>query len=221
MKAITSFPVLTTNSNIKTDYLFSELDGSENHRSSYPDKGNSYSESRSNNKSSSDKTLENTAKIEPAREDLVNTEAGGYNSESFAAEEEISAGAKQGNLASFGELAKLFYDKGEILLYHYIYDEIQLVEFDSYNKKIVVSKNSAKKTNNRRIKELLFYWTSENWNVIISDKSGNASLLSQEVNENNNYIKKATENEEISYLLNLFPEAKIKMLNNPEGLEEN
>jgi hypothetical protein len=123
------------------------------------------------------------------------------------------------NINTAEELAKLFYNQGEILLYHYLYDEAKIAEFDPENKRVIIQSDTSKKSNNSRIRELLYDWTGCSWVLSGSGSNGDKTLLSQELDHNDNYARQAQNYAEIKYLLNRFPEAKIKLNNKPEGIE--
>lgn len=115
-------------------------------------------------------------------------------------------------ITDFQSLVSLLQREGEIMLYHYL-KEAKLVSFEKGNIEIENSRDINKNYNNK-ICNLLFEWTKERWNVIISDQRGSLSLEDEEINSTL-MLKRNVENlSEIKMIQENFPGTKIKKIDN-------
>ncbi len=131
---------------------------------------------------------------------------------------DITPEAPQATIGSkinnFKEFVQLFKDKQELVLWHYLNDDVNLIEFN--NLKIIIKVAPHVPTIfTGQLKKLLYDWTGEMWSVVISNEAGQQSLKEQEHAKQQQMKLEVTRDEMVKSVLDAFPGAKVsEVMNN-------
>jgi DNA polymerase III subunit gamma/tau len=111
---------------------------------------------------------------------------------------------------NFEELVQLFYKKREMLLYHYLTQDVNLVEFSPCRVKILQN-NAVPNNFASKVANFLSEWTGEKWQISVSNEREKAlpSLSEQASNAKIEDIENLTQEEFFKEILLNFPDAKI------------
>jgi DNA polymerase-3 subunit gamma/tau len=115
---------------------------------------------------------------------------------------------KKLEINSFNELVKLFYQKKELILYHFLLEDVQLVKFAPGRLEIKaihdIPKNMVANLTN-----YLQEWTGEKWVIIISEKAGDATLKEQAQSHNDKLKEACLQDPIVEKIISNFPGSKI------------
>lgn len=110
---------------------------------------------------------------------------------------------------SFEELVQLFYTQREMLLYHYLQNDVHLIEFSPFKLGIRQTHNVPHNFSNK-IASLLYEWTGDKWLITVSSGDGSPTLSSQEELAKINEIDQLSKNDLVQEVLQNFSAAKVK-----------
>lgn len=110
---------------------------------------------------------------------------------------------------SFEELVQLFYTEREMLLYHYLQNDIHLIEFSPLRLRIRQTHNVPHNFSNK-IASLLHEWTGDKWIITVSSDDGGPTLSSQEELAKISEMDKLSQNDLVQEVLKNFSNAKVK-----------
>lgn len=114
-------------------------------------------------------------------------------------------------LNSFKDLVQLFFTKREMLLYHYLVNDVHLIEFAPLNLKIRQTSNTTQNFLNK-ITALLYEWTGEKWIISLSTDKGEPTLYTQEEIAQQHKIDELSKDDIVQEVLQSFSNSKIKTL---------
>lgn len=115
---------------------------------------------------------------------------------------------------NFAKILDIFYKRREIILYHHLKTELELIDLQNNTFMIILRPELTKTIFNDFISKLKD-WTDSNWQFIISDSKTDKGLSYAEY-EQNLAVKKRAEIEQkpvIDSLMKAFPGAKIENIN--------
>lgn len=108
----------------------------------------------------------------------------------------------------FEEVVQLFYDKKEMLLYHYLVNDVNLIEFSPY--KIKIRQNLSVPHNFiNKVSSFLEEWTGQKWQILLSSDDGMPTLSSQAETAQIKEIRDFSQNMIVKNILDYFPNAKV------------
>jgi DNA polymerase-3 subunit gamma/tau len=110
---------------------------------------------------------------------------------------------------NFKEVADLFLQKKEILLFHNLFSHVHLVRFKKGKIELHPTKDSPKDLASK-VGHLLTEWTKEKWYILMTQEKGELTLEEQKDKEKDRIIDELSKNERIKEILNIFPGAKIE-----------
>ncbi len=110
---------------------------------------------------------------------------------------------------SFKEVADLFLEKKEILLFNNLFSHVHLVSFKK-GKIELNPTDDAPKDLGAKIGQLLTEWTKKKWHILMTQEKGEPTLEEQSDKEKESIINNLSKNERIKEILNIFPGAKIE-----------
>ena len=110
---------------------------------------------------------------------------------------------------NFKEVADLFLEKKEILLFNNLFSHVHLVNFKK-GKIELNPTNDAPKDLGPKVGQLLTEWTKEKWHILMTQEKGEPTLEEQSDKEKESIINNLSNNEHIKEILNNFPGAKIE-----------
>jgi len=110
---------------------------------------------------------------------------------------------------SFKEVADLFLEKKEILLFNNLFSHVHLVSFKK-GKIELNPTDDAPKDLGAKIGQLLTEWTKKKWHILMTQEKGDPTLEEQSDKEKESIINNLSKNERIKEILNIFPGAKIE-----------
>ena len=110
---------------------------------------------------------------------------------------------------NFKEVADLFLEKKEILLFNNLFSRVHLVSFRK-GKIELNPTDDAPKDLGAKIGQLLTEWTKEKWHILMTQEKGDPTLEEQSDKEKESIINNLSKNERIKEILNIFPGAKIE-----------
>ena len=110
---------------------------------------------------------------------------------------------------NFKEVADLFLEKKEILLFNNLFSRVHLVSFRK-GKIELNPTDDAPKDLGAKIGQLLTEWTKEKWHILMTQEKGDPTLEEQSDKEKESIINNLSKNEHIKKILNIFPGAKIE-----------
>ena len=110
---------------------------------------------------------------------------------------------------NFKEVADLFLEKKEILLFNNLFSRVHLVSFRK-GKIELNPTDDAPKDLGAKIGQLLTEWTKEKWHILMTQEKGDLTLEEQSDKEKDSIINNLSKNEHIKEILNIFPGAKIE-----------
>jgi DNA polymerase-3 subunit gamma/tau len=110
---------------------------------------------------------------------------------------------------SFKEVADLFLEKKEILLFNNLFSHVHLVSFKK-GKIELNPTDDAPKDLGAKIGQLLTEWTKKKWHILMTQEKGEPTLEEQSDKEKERVINDLSKNERIKEILNIFPGAKIE-----------
>ena len=110
---------------------------------------------------------------------------------------------------NFKEVADLFLEKKEILLFNNLFSHVHLVNFKK-GKIELNPTNDAPKDLGPKVGQLLTEWTKEKWHILMTQEKGEPTLEEQSDKEKESIINNLSKNEYIKEILNNFPGAKIE-----------
>lgn len=128
-------------------------------------------------------------------------------SNSFALKENIQKNLTR-SPSDFEEVAQLFYDKKEMLLYHYLLNDVNLIEF-SPNKIRIKQNISVPHNFVNKVSNFLEEWTGEKWQISVSSDNGMPTLSTQAEITQINEISDFSQNQIVKNILDNFPSAKV------------
>jgi DNA polymerase-3 subunit gamma/tau len=113
------------------------------------------------------------------------------------------------SLSSFEQVLELFKKNKEMVIYHHLYEDVQLIKFEknqiTLNANEFVPKDLAK-----QVEKFLENWTKEKWSVILSRENGQKTIKEQEKYKKDQLISQyEQDNELIKEIYTKFPGAKI------------
>jgi DNA polymerase-3 subunit gamma/tau len=111
-------------------------------------------------------------------------------------------------LNSFNDLIELFLNKKELLLHHYLTEEIHLVSYQ-FGKLEFRPTTSTPKDLANKIYQNLQEWTNHKWIVIVSDDIGNPTIKQQQEQLENIHKQKAANLPIVKAVLESFPGSSI------------
>jgi DNA polymerase III subunit gamma/tau len=114
---------------------------------------------------------------------------------------------------NFEELVQLFHQRREMLLYHYLVNDVHLVEFLPNKIKLRLNKSVP---NNfiGKITQLLQEWTNEKWLIIsASSEGGLPTLSSQAQMAKEQEIEEMSKNDIVKSILENFSGSKVTQVN--------
>ena len=112
-------------------------------------------------------------------------------------------------LNNFKEVADLFLEKKEILLFNNLFSHVHLVSFKR-GKIELNPTDDAPKDLGSKVGQLLTEWTKEKWHILMTQEKGELTLEEQSDKEKESIINNLSENKHIKEILNIFPGAKIE-----------
>ena len=110
---------------------------------------------------------------------------------------------------NFKEVADLFLEKKEILLFNNLFSHVHLVSFKK-GKIELNPTDDAPKDLGAKIGQLLTEWTKKKWHILMTQEKGEPTLEEQSDKEKERVINDLSKNERIKEILNIFPGAKIE-----------
>ena len=110
---------------------------------------------------------------------------------------------------NFKEVADLFLQKKEILLFNNLFSHVHLVSFKKGKIELYPTKDSPKDLASK-VGQLLSEWTKEKWHILMTQEKGEPTLEEQNDKEKGRIINELSKNERIKEILNTFPGAKIE-----------
>ncbi len=116
---------------------------------------------------------------------------------------------KEINVNNFKEVADLFLQKKEILLFNNLFSHVHLVSFKKGKIELNPTKDAPKDLASK-VGQFLSEWTKEKWHILMTQEKGEATLEVQNDKEKDRVINDLSKNERIKEILNAFPGAKIK-----------
>jgi DNA polymerase-3 subunit gamma/tau len=114
---------------------------------------------------------------------------------------------------NFKEVADLFLEKKEILLFNNLFSHVHLVSFKKGRIELNPT-DDAPKDLGAKIGQLLTEWTKEKWHILMTQEKGEPTLEEQSDKEKERIINDLSKNERIKEILNIFPGAKIEEVKN-------
>ncbi|MEK6734677.1 MAG: DNA polymerase III subunit gamma/tau, partial [Pseudomonadota bacterium] len=124
---------------------------------------------------------------------------------------EISKKLNKPNINNFEDMVQLFYNQKEMLLYHYLVNDVHLVEFTPL--KIIVRHNHNVPHNfSKKISELLKEWTGENWTIAVNTtEKGELTISDKLEQEKVKAIEEFSKNDVVQEILQNFNNAQVKL----------
>ena len=110
---------------------------------------------------------------------------------------------------NFKEVADLFLQKKEILLFTNLFSHVHLVSFKKGKIELYPTKDAPKDLASK-VGQLLSEWTKEKWHILMTQEKGEPTLEEQNDKEKGRIINEVAKNERIKEILNTFPGAKIE-----------
>ena len=110
---------------------------------------------------------------------------------------------------NFKEVADLFLQKKEILLFNNLFSHVHLVSFKKGKIELYPTKDSPKDLASK-VGQLLSEWTKEKWHILMTQEKGEPTLEEQNDKEKGRIINELSKNERIKEILYTFPGAKIE-----------
>ena len=109
---------------------------------------------------------------------------------------------------NFNELAKLFLEKKEMVLHHYLTEDVRLIKFENGSLEFEANKDLPANFI-QSLKKLLEEWTGQKWQVIVSNNKGCETIKDQAIAQKENIRKKISEDGVIKNILDNFPGSTI------------
>ena len=116
---------------------------------------------------------------------------------------------KEINVNNFKEVADLFLQKKEILLFNNLFSHVHLVSFKKGKIELNPTKDAPKDLASK-VGQFLSEWTKEKWHILMTQEKGEPTLEEQNDKEKDRIINSLSKNERIIEIINAFPGAKIK-----------
>ena len=110
---------------------------------------------------------------------------------------------------NFKEVADLFLQKKEILLFNNLFSHVHLVSFKKGKIELYPTKDAPKDLASK-VGQLLTEWTKEKWHILMTQEKGEPTLEEQNDKEKDRVIDELSKNKRIKEILNIFPGAKIE-----------
>ena len=120
---------------------------------------------------------------------------------------------------NFKEVADLFLQKKEILLFNNLFSHVHLVSFKKGKIELYPTKDAPKNFASK-VGQLLSEWTKEKWHILMTQEKGDPTLEEQNDKEKDRVINDLSKNERIKEILNTFPGAKIDEVKEKEEADE-
>jgi len=120
---------------------------------------------------------------------------------------------------NFKEVADLFLQKKEILLFNNLFSHVHLVSFKKGKIELYPTKDAPKNFASK-VGQLLSEWTKEKWHILMTQEKGAPTLEEQNDKEKDRVINDLSKNERIKEILNTFPGAKIDEVKEKEEADE-
>lgn len=112
---------------------------------------------------------------------------------------------------NFEAVVALFKEKGEILLYSWLYNDASLVSFKPGHLDIHLP-NSVPGNITQRLQECLHRWTAMRWIIAISRQAGDPSLAKQSQIKKQALKEQLTKHPQVAKILELFPGSYISQV---------
>ena len=116
---------------------------------------------------------------------------------------------KEINVNNFKEVADLFLQKKEILLFNNLFSHVHLVSFKKGKIELYPTKDAPKDLASK-VGQFLSEWTKEKWHILMTQEKGDPTLEEQNDKEKDRIINELSKNKRINEILNIFPGAKIE-----------
>ena len=120
---------------------------------------------------------------------------------------------------SFKEVADLFLQKKEILLFNNLFSHVHLVSFIKGKIELCPTKDAPKDLASK-VGQLLTEWTKEKWHILMTQEKGESTLEEKNDKEKDREINELSNNERIKKILNKFSGAKIEEVKNKGEKDE-
>ncbi len=111
-------------------------------------------------------------------------------------------------ITNFEQLVQIFYDNREMLLYHYLVNDVHLVDFEP-NKIKIRQKSTVPHNFAAKVTSFLHQWTGEKWLLTVTSDDGAPTLSTQAELVKLNEIEELSKNEIVQEVLHNFPQAKV------------
>ena len=115
---------------------------------------------------------------------------------------------KDAVINNFKEVADLFLQKKEILLFNNLFSHVHLVSFKKGKIELYPTKDAPKDLASK-VGQFLSEWTKEKWHILMTQEKGEPTLEEQHDTEKDRVINDLSKNERIKEILKTFPGAKI------------
>ncbi len=112
-------------------------------------------------------------------------------------------------LSDYEELVQLFHQKREMLLHHYLVNDVHLVDFEPFKVRIRQT-HSVPHNFANKIAALLYEWTGDKWLITVSSDDGAPTLSSQAEIIKINQIDEFSKNDLVQEILQSFNSAQVK-----------
>ena len=112
-------------------------------------------------------------------------------------------------LNDYEELVQLFHQKREMLLYHYLVNDVHLIDFEPLKIRIRQT-HSVPHNFSNKIAALLYEWTGDKWLITVSSDDGSPTLSSQAEASKINQIDEFSKNDLVQEILQNFSTAQVK-----------
>ena len=126
---------------------------------------------------------------------------------------------KDAVINNFKEVADLFLQKKEILLFNNLFSHVHLVRFKKGRIELNPTENTPKDFASK-VSHLLTEWTQEKWHILMTKEKGEPTLEEQNDEKKSRIISDLSNNERIKEILNTFSGAKIEEVKDKEDIDE-
>jgi len=126
--------------------------------------------------------------------------------------------SSQTKIGSFNELVNLFNQKKEMIIYHHLCEDVNLVDFAPLRLKIKQNSNVPHNLANQ-IANYLKEWLDESWIVTITADAGIATLAQQKKDQDEESKQKFMKNDLVKQVMGDFAGAKITKIKQVDKIE--
>ena len=116
---------------------------------------------------------------------------------------------KKVTINDYEELVQLFHQKREMLLHHYLVNDVHLIDFEPLKVRIRQT-HSVPHNFANKIAALLYEWTGDKWLITVSSDDGAPTLSSQAEIIKINQIDEFSKNDLVQEILQSFNAAQVK-----------